>query len=47
MSGNFGVGSLAEYKSLEQIGEGTYGYVFRAVRKKNSEVIALKRYKNC
>jgi cyclin-dependent kinase 12/13 len=38
-----GVGSLATYGDLEQVGEGTYGYVFRARDKRTAETVALKR----
>lgn len=40
---NFGIGSLACYSNLEQIGEGTYGYVYKAKDKTNHETVALKR----
>ena len=39
----FGVGSLACYESFDQVGEGTYGYVFRAKDKRTGEAVALKR----
>jgi serine/threonine protein kinase len=40
----FGVGSLASFRDFEQIGEGTYGIVYRAVDKKTNETVALKKY---
>lgn len=39
----FGVGSLACYDSLQQIGEGTYGYVYKAQDRRSGETVALKR----
>ena len=38
-----GIGSLASYDNLEQVGEGTYGYVYRARDKRTGETVALKR----
>jgi cyclin-dependent kinase 12/13 len=38
-----GVGSLARYEAQEQVGEGTYGYVYRARDKLTEEIVALKR----
>jgi cyclin-dependent kinase 12/13 len=38
-----GVGSITCYEALEQVGEGTYGYVFRAIDKRDSSTVALKR----
>ena len=38
-----GIGSIASYDNLEQVGEGTYGYVYRARDKRNGEIVALKR----
>jgi len=38
-----GVGSLASYDGLEKIGEGTYGYVYKAKDRKSKETVALKR----
>ena len=38
-----GVGSISCYHNFEQVGEGTYGYVFRAVDRRNNELVALKR----
>jgi serine/threonine protein kinase len=35
--------SVHEYKKLNRIGEGTYGYVYRAIRRTTGEVFALKR----
>lgn len=40
---NSGIGSLACYDQLEQVGEGTYGFVFKAKDKRNGEVVALKK----
>jgi cyclin-dependent kinase 12/13 len=41
----FGIGSLASYEfaSNDQVGEGTYGYVYRARDKRNGDQVALKR----
>eukprot|EP01032_Pedospumella_encystans_P026484 gene26484-29926_t len=39
----FGVGSLASYTGLDQVGEGTYGYVYKAKDQRNNETVALKR----
>ena len=38
-----GIGSLASYENLEQVGEGTYGYVYRARDKRDGTTVALKR----
>ena len=38
-----GIGSLASYDHLEQVGEGTYGYVYRATDRRSGDVVALKR----
>jgi serine/threonine protein kinase len=38
-----GIGSLASYENLEQVGEGTYGYVYRARDKRDGSTVALKR----
>ena len=38
-----GIGSIASYDNLEQVGEGTYGYVYRARDKRNGDAVALKR----
>lgn len=35
--------SLTNYQKQEKLGEGTYGVVFKAVDKRNGEVVALKR----
>ena len=37
------IGSIACYDNLEKVGEGTYGYVFKARDKRNGSVVALKR----
>ena len=39
----FGIGSLACFDNLDQIGEGTYGYVYKARDKRDNSVVALKR----
>jgi serine/threonine protein kinase len=39
----FGVGNLACYGGLDQVGEGTYGFVYKATDKRTKEVVALKR----
>ena len=44
MAGTFGIGSLACYDSLDQVGEGTYGYVYKARDIRTREPVALKRY---
>lgn len=41
--GYFGVGSLATFEIFEQVGEGTYGYVYKSKHKKTHEIVALKR----
>jgi cyclin-dependent kinase 12/13 len=38
-----GIGSLASYESFDQVGEGTYGYVYRARDRRSGEAVALKR----
>jgi cyclin-dependent kinase 12/13 len=38
-----GVGSLCNYISYDQVGEGTYGYVFKAVDRRDQQTVALKR----
>ena len=39
-----GIGSLARYNGLEKIGEGTYGFVYKAKdRESPNETVALKR----
>ena len=37
------IGSIACYDNLEKVGEGTYGYVFKARDKRDGSVVALKR----
>ncbi len=39
----WGVGTLANYHNLDQVGEGTYGYVYKASDKRNGNSVALKR----
>ena len=34
-----------KYEKLEKIGEGTYGYVYKARDSTNSEIVALKKIK--
>lgn len=38
-----GVGTIANYTLVEQVGEGAYGCVYRAQDKRNNELVALKR----
>lgn len=40
-----GCRSVEEFKCLNRIAEGTYGIVFRAMDKRTSEIVALKRLK--
>ena len=37
------IGSIASYDNLEKVGEGTYGYVFKARDKRDGAIVALKR----
>lgn len=39
----FGIGSIADFECLEQVGEGTYGYVFKARNSLSNEIVALKK----
>eukprot|EP01037_Dinobryon_pediforme_P036029 gene36029-42750_t len=39
----FGIGSLNHYTLDDQVGEGTYGYVYKATDKRTGESVALKR----
>lgn len=39
----FGIGSLACYANLDQVGEGTYGFVYKATDVRSGETVALKR----
>jgi serine/threonine protein kinase len=43
MAGFEGAGSIAAYTTLEKIGEGTFGQVFRAKLKRTGKVFALKK----
>lgn len=40
----FGIGSLACYDCIDQVGEGTYGYVYKAKDRRTEEIVALKRF---
>lgn len=40
----FGIGSLINYDLVDQVGEGTYGYVYKATDRRSGETVALKRY---
>ena len=37
------MGSIARYENFQKVGEGTYGYVYKAKDKQTAEVVALKR----
>ena len=39
----FGIGTLNNYSLADQVGEGTYGYVYKAVDRRSGEEVALKR----
>ena len=39
----FGTGSLSSYKCFDQVGEGAYGYVYKAQDRRNGDIVALKR----
>lgn len=39
----FGIGTLATYQPINQVGEGAYGCVYRAFDKRNGDIVALKR----
>ena len=43
----FGVGSLASYSNLEKVGEGTYGFVYKAKDRRDNKLVALKRLLTC
>jgi hypothetical protein len=38
-----GVGSLSCYECLDQVGEGTYGFVYKAKCMRTQQPVALKR----
>jgi hypothetical protein len=40
---SYGISQLSQYGGFEQIGEGSYGYVYRAKCKLTGEVVALKK----
>mgnify|MGYP003385601468 CR=1 FL=1 len=40
---SYGVGQLSQFHEFEQVGEGSYGYVYRATCKLSGEVVALKK----
>ena len=40
---NYGIGLLSAYKNFEQIGEGSYGYVYRATNRITNHLVALKK----
>jgi serine/threonine protein kinase len=44
MVSHFGIGSLACYECLDQVGEGTYGFVYKAKDRRTGETVAMKRY---
>ena len=37
--------SITDYQIINEIGKGTYGYVYRARRKSDGEIVALKKIK--
>lgn len=37
---------MNRYRTLSQVGDGTYGCVFKAINKKNSQTVAIKKMKN-
>ena len=39
--------SINDFNILAKVGEGAYGAIFRAVDKRNNEVVALKQFKSC
>jgi serine/threonine protein kinase len=39
----FGIGTIFNYEDFEQVGEGTYGVVFKACHKSTKETVALKK----
>jgi len=43
MAKNWGSRSIELFESLEQVGEGTYGQVYRAKNRESGETVALKR----
>jgi serine/threonine protein kinase len=42
-AGSWGIGSIARYQEVAQIGEGTYGKVFKAIDKVTGDTVALKK----
>jgi cyclin-dependent kinase 12/13 len=43
MASERGAGSIATFSIFDQIGEGTYGYVYKAKNKRDGSVVALKK----
>jgi len=42
-NGEWGCDHIDKYERIEQVGEGTYGQVFKAIDKTTGEIVALKR----
>lgn len=40
---SYGIGQLSQYHAFEQVGEGSYGFVYRAKCKLTGEIVALKK----